>query len=402
MATVEVKLPDIGEGIAEGEIAKWLVKEGDYVKKYQPLVEVITVKVNVEIPSPYEGKVVKLLAKEGQVLKVGEPLLLIETPEAGEKPAEVEKKAEAEASQTAAAPTQAAKPRAQVLATPAVRKLARELGVDLTTVQGTGPGGRITEEDVRRAASKPKIEAAPTRVAAIVEEKPVTRVPLKGLRRIIADHLVTAKTRAALVTIFDYADASALISLREALKPKAEERGVKLTYLPIIMKLLVPVLRQYPMLNANVDDERGEIIVFQEINIGVAVDAPEGLTVPIVKNVEKKDVFTLAAELEALSNKARQGKLSLDDVKGGTFSITNYGAIGGLRGTPIINYPEVAILGTGRIEKRPVVVNDEIVVRPVMELALTVDHRVVDGGYMSGFLNTLKQYLENPGYAALV
>ncbi len=402
MATVEVKLPDIGEGIAEGEIAKWLVKEGDYVKKYQPLVEVITVKVNVEIPSPYEGKVVKLLAKEGQVLKVGEPLLLIETPEAGEKPAEVEKKAEAEASQTAAAPTQAAKPRAQVLATPAVRKLARELGVDLTTVQGTGPGGRITEEDVRRAASKPKIEAAPTRVAAIVEEKPVTRVPLKGLRRIIADHLVTAKTRAALVTIFDYADASALISLREALKPKAEERGVKLTYLPIIMKLLVPVLRQYPMLNANVDDERGEIIVFQEINIGVAVDAPEGLTVPIVKNVEKKDVFTLAAELENLSNKARQGKLSLDDVKGGTFSITNYGAIGGLRGTPIINYPEVAILGTGRIEKRPVVVNDEIVVRPVMELALTVDHRVVDGGYMSGFLNTLKQYLENPGYAALV
>ncbi|HID04746.1 MAG TPA: 2-oxo acid dehydrogenase subunit E2, partial [Aigarchaeota archaeon] len=293
----------------------------------------------------------------------------------------------------------AAKPKAQVLATPAVRKLARELGVDLATIQGTGPGGRITEEDVRRAA-KPRVEAAPA--ATVAEAKPVQRIPIKGLRRIIADHLTTAKNRAALVTIFDYADASALISLRESLKPRAEELGVKITYLPIIMKLLVPVLRQYPMVNANVDDEKGEVILFQECNIGVAVDAPEGLTVPVVKNVESKDVFTLARELEQLSEKARQGKLSLDDVRGGTFSITNYGAIGGLRGTPIINYPEVAILGTGRIEKRPVVVGDEITVRPIMELALTADHRIVDGGYMSGFLNTLKKYIENPGYAAMV
>ncbi|HIQ30489.1 MAG TPA: 2-oxo acid dehydrogenase subunit E2 [Candidatus Caldiarchaeum subterraneum] len=395
MVVVEVKLPDIGEGIAEGEVAKWLVKEGDHVSKYQPLVEVITVKVNVEIPSPYEGRVVKLLASEGQVLKVGEPLLVIETAEAGEKPVEET----AQPLQTEAPVPTAAKPKAQVLATPAVRKLARELGVDLATIQGTGPGGRITEEDVRRAA-KPRVEAAPA--ATVAEAKPVQRIPIKGLRRIIADHLTTAKNRAALVTIFDYADASALISLRESLKPRAEELGVKITYLPIIMKLLVPVLRQYPMVNANVDDEKGEVILFQECNIGVAVDAPEGLTVPVVKNVESKDVFTLARELEQLSEKARQGKLSLDDVRGGTFSITNYGAIGGLRGTPIINYPEVAILGTGRIEKRPVVVGDEITVRPIMELALTADHRIVDGGYMSGFLNTLKKYIENPGYAAMV
>jgi len=395
MVVVEVKLPDIGEGIAEGEVAKWLVKEGDHVSKYQPLVEVITVKVNVEIPSPYEGRVVKLLASEGQVLKVGEPLLVIETAEAGEKPVEET----AQPLQTETPVPTAAKPKAQVLATPAVRKLARELGVDLATIQGTGPGGRITEEDVRRAA-KPRVEAAPA--ATVAEAKPVQRIPIKGLRRIIADHLTTAKNRAALVTIFDYADASALISLRESLKPRAEELGVKITYLPIIMKLLVPVLRQYPMVNANVDDEKGEVILFQECNIGVAVDAPEGLTVPVVKNVESKDVFTLARELEQLSEKARQGKLSLDDVRGGTFSITNYGAIGGLRGTPIINYPEVAILGTGRIEKRPVVVGDEITVRPIMELALTADHRIVDGGYMSGFLNTLKKYIENPGYAAMV
>ena len=395
MVVVEVKLPDIGEGIAEGEVAKWLVKEGDHVSKYQPLVEVITVKVNVEIPSPYEGRVVKLLASEGQVLKVGEPLLVIETAEAGEKPVEET----AQPLQTETPVPTAAKPKPQVLATPAVRKLARELGVDLATIQGTGPGGRITEEDVRRAA-KPRVEAAPA--ATVAEAKPVQRIPIKGLRRIIADHLTTAKNRAALVTIFDYADASALISLRESLKPRAEELGVKITYLPIIMKLLVPVLRQYPMVNANVDDEKGEVILFQECNIGVAVDAPEGLTVPVVKNVESKDVFTLARELEQLSEKARQGKLSLDDVRGGTFSITNYGAIGGLRGTPIINYPEVAILGTGRIEKRPVVVGDEITVRPIMELALTADHRIVDGGYMSGFLNTLKKYIENPGYAAMV
>jgi len=398
---VEVRLPDIGEGIAEGEVAKWLVREGDYVEKYQPLVEIITVKVNVEIPSPYEGRVVKLLAKEGQVLKVGEPLLIIETPEE----ARVEAKPVAEEAKVAAAKPEAIttthveKPGQQVLATPAVRKLARELGVDLTKVKGTGPGGRITEEDVRRAA---EMKAPPARPVAAPPERveAITRIPIRGVRRMIAEHLVLSKTRGAHVTIFDYVDASALVSLRDSLR--SEERGVRITYLPIIMKLLVPVLRHFPMLNGNVDDERGEVVLYSEYNFGIAVDTQEGLVVPVIKNVERKDVFTLASELEQLSTKAREGKLSLEDVKGGTFSITNYGALGGLSGTPIINYPEIAILGTGRIEKRPLVVNDEIKVKPVMELALTFDHRIIDGGYASRFMNTLKKYLENPAYAALL
>lgn len=381
---VLLKLPDIGEGIGEGEIARWLVKEGDLVKKYQPLVEVLTVKVNVEIPSPYEGQVVKLLVREGQVVKVGEPLAEIQTSQeqAEAPPQEIQRPAPLE------------KPQEQrVLATPAVRKLARELGVDLTLVKGSGPGGRITEEDVRKAASlSPPVATVAKPEAAALEE----RIPLRGLRRMIAEKLVKSVSRAALVTTLDYIDATQLIRLREEVRHMEEERGVKITFLPFIMKALVKALREFPMLNATVDDEKQEIVVYKYYNFGVAVDTPEGLLVPVVKNVENKDVMTLAAEINELAEKARRGALKLEDVSGGTFSITNYGAIGGLTGTPLINYPEVAILGVGRVEKRPAVEGERVIVRPEIDLALTFDHRVVDGGYVGRFMNRLKQYLENP------
>ncbi|MEM1944489.1 MAG: dihydrolipoamide acetyltransferase family protein [Nitrososphaerota archaeon] len=377
MTLIQVKLPDMGEGIAEGEIVKWLVREGDIVKKYQPLAEIMTVKVNVEVPSPYGGRVVRLLAKEGDVLPVGQPFIEIETADEVET---VQSHVEAPSTPVQrAAPTE--KREVQVMATPAVKRLAKELGVELEKVTGTGPGGRILEEDVRRAAS---------RTGEVVS---LTRIPLKGLRRIIVEKLVAAKTKTALVTVFESVDSGELIALRDELRRSRE--GVKLTYLPLIMKALVKAVEEYPQMNGWIDEEKSEIVLSKSVNVGVAVDAPDGLVVPIVKNVESKDVWVLAAEIESLAEKARSGKLSLDDVRGGTISISNYGSLGSLSGTPIVNYPEIAVVGVGRIEKRPVVRDDQIVIRPMMDLAVTMDHRAVDGGTMGGFVLSLKKHLEN-------
>ncbi len=368
---VVVKLPDIGEGIAEGEVIRFLVKVGDFVEKYQPLAEVMTVKVNVEIPSPVQGRVVKLLAEPGQVLKVGEPFIEIETQEAAEeKPAET-----VQVAATASKPEMM--PHAgEVLATPAVRKLAKELGVDLSKVVGTGPGGRVLEEDVRRAAASAE-----------------TRIPMKGLRRMIAERLVQAKSRAALVTVFEEVDAGQIVEVRNELRQQRQD--LKITYMPLIMKAIVAAVGEVPSVNGWVDDDREEIVLSREVNIGFAVDTPSGLLVPILKNVEKKDVWTLAREVEELAEKARQGKLSLEDVRGGTISISNYGALNSLSGTPIVNYPEIAIVGVGRVEKKPVVRDGQITVGDVMQIAVTFDHRAVDGGTMAAFVNALKKHLEN-------
>ncbi|MEM4303801.1 MAG: dihydrolipoamide acetyltransferase family protein [Candidatus Caldarchaeum sp.] len=370
---VVVKLPDIGEGIAEGEVIRYLVKDGDYVDKYQPLVEIMTVKVNVEIPSPVKGRVVKILAQPGQVLKVGEPFIEIESEEAVE---EVQSRAPVTTS-PAEAPSQLRKT-AAVIATPAVKKLAKELGVDLSRVQGSGPGGRITEEDVRRAAGGYE-----------------TRIPIKGLRRMIAEKLVTAKSKTALVTVFEEVNAEELVKLRDEMRQVQREKGVKLTFMPFIMKAIMETVKQYPAVNGWIDEEKNEIVLSKIVNIGFAVDSPDGLLVPVVKNVESKDVWALAKEVEELAEKARLGKLSLDDVRGGTISISNYGALGSLSGTPIVNYPEIAIVGVGRLEKRPVVKDGQVVVGEVIQLAVTMDHRAVDGGTMGGFVLALKKNLEN-------
>ncbi|MEM2236752.1 MAG: dihydrolipoamide acetyltransferase family protein [Candidatus Caldarchaeum sp.] len=370
---VVIKLPDIGEGIAEGEVIRYLVNEGDYVDKYQPLVEIMTVKVNVEIPSPVKGRVVKIIAQPGQVLKVGEPFIEIESEEAVE-----EVQARAPATTSAAETSPQLRKTASVIATPAVKKLAKELGVDLSRVQGTGPGGRITEEDVRRAASGYE-----------------TRIPIKGLRRMVAEKLVTAKSKTALVTVFEEVNAEELVKLRDEMRQLQHEKGVKLTFMPFIMKALTEAVKQYPAINGWIDEEKNEIVLSKVVNIGFAVDTPNGLLVPIVKNVESKDIWTLAKEVEELAEKARLGKLSLDDVRGGTISISNYGSLGSLSGTPIVNYPEIAIVGVGRLERRPVVKDGQVVVGEVIQLAVTMDHRAVDGGTMSGFVLALKKNLEN-------
>lgn len=395
-------MPDIGEGVAEGEVVKWLVKEGDEVKENQPLVEIMTDKVNVEIPSPKKGTILKLSAKEGEVIKVGQVLITIG--EKGEQPSK------AVTSVTAAepiAPSRAAmispavavgtsvptKPH-EVLATPATRKLARDLGVDLAHVQGTGPGGRITDDDVRRF--KPGIKPAVVGVGVAGLRGAEERIPLRGIRRKIAERMIKSKHTAAHVTHVDEVDMTEVVQLREKAKHAAEKRGVKMTYLPFIIKALIPALKQYPYLNATLDDEKEEIVLKKYYNMGIATATDQGLVVPVLKDAEHKSITQLAEEIEKLSTKARAGQLTLDEIQGSTFTITNVGGIGGVFATPIINYPEVAILGVHKITKRPIVKDNQIVVRDMTYLSISFDHRVLDGAMAAEFMNMIKQYLEDP------
>jgi pyruvate dehydrogenase E2 component (dihydrolipoamide acetyltransferase) len=394
-------LPDIGEGVAEGEIVKWLVKEGDEVKENQPLVEVMTDKVNVEIPSPKKGTVLKLNAKEGEVIKVGRVLITIG--EKGEQSLSVvttivaaEPIAPSRAAMASPATTlgtSVPKP-PEVLATPATRKLARDLGVDLAHVQGTGPGGRITDEDVRRFT--PGIKPAVVAVGVAGPRGAEERIPLRGIRRKIAERMVKSKHTAAHVTHVDEVDMTEVVQLREKAKQAAEKRGVKMTYLPFIIKALIPALKQYPYLNSTLDDEKEEIVLKRYYNIGIATATEQGLVVPVLKDAEHKSITQLAEEIEKLSTKARTTQLTLDEIQGSTFTITNVGGIGGVFATPIINYPEVAILGLHKITKRPVVKDNQIVIRDMTYVSLSFDHRVLDGAMAAEFMNMIKQYLEDP------
>ncbi|MGP8068499.1 MAG: dihydrolipoamide acetyltransferase family protein [Candidatus Bathyarchaeia archaeon] len=407
----EFRLPDIGEGVAEGEVVKWLVKEGDAVKENQPLVEIMTDKVNVEIPSPKQGIIQKLMAKEGEVVKVGQALLAIEE-ESGQPGVSVPERAAVPTKPSiptsAKTPTIAKQPEVplatapqasrkpdEVLATPATRKLARDLSVDLTVVQGTGRGGRITDEDVQRFKQLGRTVAAVTVTTSGprgVEE----RVPLRGIRRKVAEHMLKSKNATAQVTHVDEVDMTEVVHLRERANASAEKRGVKLTYLPFVIKALIPALKQYPYLNSSLDDEREEIVLKKYYNIGIATDTESGLVVPVVKDAEHKSITQLATEIATLSEKAHAGQLALNEVQGSTFTITNVGGIGGMFATPIINYPEVAILGIHKITKRPVVKDSEITIRDMTYLSLSFDHRVLDGAMTARFVNTIKQYLEDP------
>jgi len=401
----EFKLPDVGEGVAEGEVVKWLVKEGAEVKENQPLVEIMTDKVNVEISSPKKGTILKLNAKEGEVVKVGQVLLVIgekgeqaptgPPPSTPATPAQVVAKP-AEVTRTATVvPAAAPKKPQEILATPSTRKLARDLGVDLAIVQGTGPGGRITDDDVRRFKESGRRPAAvvvtiPTKAG--VEE----RVPLRGIRRKIAEHMIKSTHTAAHVSHVDEVDMTEVVHLREKAKVSAEKRGVKLTYLPFIIKALIPALKQYPYLNASLDDEREEIILKKYYNIGIATNTEQGLVVPVIKDADHKSITQLAEEVAKLSERARTGQLTLDEIQGSTFTITNVGAIGGVFATPIINYPEVAILGVHKITKRPVVKDNQVVIRDMTYFSVSFDHRVLDGAMAAQFMTVIKQYLEDP------
>lgn len=408
----EFKFPDIGEGLTEGEIVRWLVKEGDEIKEGQPLVEVETDKALAEIPSPKTGVILKILAKEKEIVKVGQVIVVIG--EKGEalaapppKPKSVgvvgeleEAPEEVPAVAAKAEPVKTVLVSEHALATPAVRVLAKELGVDINKVQGTGPEGRVLEKDVRQLAEskeKPVEEVKkPVKVKKYDLYGYVERIPLRGVRRSIAKAMVKSKYTAPHVTAMDEADVTELWKIREKEKKAAEKKGIKLTILPFIIKSVLAGLSEHPYLNASLDDENEEIILKKYFNIGVATDTPEGLMVPVVKNAKEKSIFQIAEELTKLAEKARDRTIDLADLKGGTFTISNYGALGGIYATPIINYPEVAILGVGKIKDTPVVRNGKVVVRKILSLALSFDHRVVDGGEGARFLNTVIAHLEDP------
>jgi pyruvate dehydrogenase E2 component (dihydrolipoamide acetyltransferase) len=399
----EFKLPDIGEGVHEGEVVKWFVKEGDAVKENDPMVEVMTDKVTVQIPSPVTGKILQLRAKEGEVVKVGSTLVVFG--EAGEGPPPMP----APPTQTSLPPAPATRsapspvpsvppPSGDVLAAPAVRRLAKELNVDLAAIRGSGPQGRLTEDDVRKAARGPAMGAvsAPTPAVAVTSTGPEERIPIHGLRKRIFDKMAKSNVTAAHFTYVDEVDMTEMVHLRDHLKTSADRKDIKLTFLPFFIKATLAALKEFPALNASVDDERQEIVVKRYYNIGIATATDEGLTVTVVHDADRKDLWDLAKEIERLSNAARDKKLALAEVQGSTFTITSLGKEGGILATPIINWPEVAILGIHKIEKRPVVRDDQIVIRDMMYLSCSFDHRIVDGHIGAAFVQNVRNNLEHP------
>jgi len=384
----EFRLPDVGEGISEAEIVRWLVAEGALVREDQDIVEIETDKAIVALPSPHTGKIVKLHRKEGDLTEVGEILVSIETEDAGADAPSADRGTVV----GSLGGEQVVDLPAPVKAAPAVRALAKRLGIDLAKIRGTGREGNITREDVELAAagsprSEPREGDHPG---------PIERIPLRGLRRTIAKRMHQARQRISDVTIWEDADITALDRLRAQEKAIAAKRGVKLTYLPYVIQATIDALKAHPYLNASLDDEREEILLKKFYHIGIAVDTADGLMVFAIKRADCKSLLELAREISALAEKARTRKLELAELRGSTFTITNYGVIGATYGTPIINYPEVGILGIGRIQDRVVVDDGAIAIHKIMPLSLAFDHRVVDGVEAARFLNAIIERLENP------
>jgi len=384
----EFKLPDIGEGVVEGEIVQWKVKTGDYVKEDEPLVEIMTDKATVEIPSPKEGKVVEVIGKEGEKVKVGSVLVRIET--ISEEVPMKEKSKEGE------------KEIKRVLATPAIRKLARELNIDLNEIQGSGEDGRILHEDLLRFKEKISPTAKSVEYETLSKEKTKEAepfeeyIPLIGIRKKIAEKMSLSKNKIPDYGYVDEVDMTEIIELRDKILPIAEEKKIKFTFLPIIIKALIKALKKYPIINSVLDEENGRIIIKKYYNIGIATATEKGLIVPVIKNADKKSMLELAKEIEELADLARTGRIKLEDLQGGTFSITNIGSIGGLFAFPIINYPETAIMGINKIKKRAVVRDDKIEIRDMMYISFSFDHRVIDGAIGAEFAQYLIRNLENP------
>ncbi|MCR8641813.1 2-oxo acid dehydrogenase subunit E2 [Paenibacillus sp. N1-5-1-14] len=420
---VEFKLPDVGEGMHEGEISKWLVKEGDQVQKDQPIVEVQTDKVNAELSSPVTGIVKKILFAEGDTVHVGQTLFVVDDNSEVEVAAAIEvegiswteeKLVLGVEEDRQVVSVHALQPKLKrALATPYVRQLARELKVDIEQVTSTGPSGRITEEDVQRYAASlhqkqtvVEVEVSPIfakqDLNEIVSEvmnhsrEVEQRQPIKGIRKKIAEHMVKSVSIIPHVTHVDEIEMDGLLAMRGKLKSIAEQRSIKLTFLPFFIKALCFALKEFPQLNASIDDATNEMILKQYYHIGVATDTQDGLIVPVVKHADQKTIFQIAEEISALAAQARDGKLTLNQITGGTFTVSNVGAIGGLYATPIINHPEVGILALHKVEKRHVVRQDESVIRSMMYMSLSFDHRIIDGVMAVRFTNRIKQLLENP------
>lgn len=461
--TFEFTLPDVGEGVSEGELVSWLVEEGDTVTEDQPVAEVETDKALVEIPSPVDGTVRERRFEPGDIIPVGDVFVTFNVEGEPVEPADESDESDGDAPAAESAPTETGR----VFAPPSVRRLARELGVDIATVSGSGPSGRITEGDVRAAASDPdespaeqvthagddtggataaepagrdrtlavpatrgvardagvdindvpasdEVEgeafvtaddvkafaeggvAATAEPAGPTPEGAVEHIPYRGVRRTIGEQMERSMFTAPHVTHHELIRVDELVETREALKPVAEEQGVKLTYLPFVIKALIAALREHPVLNAELDEEAERIELKQYYNVGIATATEAGLMVPVLKDADKKGMLELASESRALAQRARDRTISPDEFQDGTITITNFGAIGGDFATPILNYPEVAIVGLGELKQRPVVEDGDVVAAWTLPLSITIDHRVIDGAEVAEFAGTLGGYLSDP------
>lgn len=427
----QFRLPDIGEGIHEGEIVKWFVKPGDKVQEDDVLCEVQNDKAVVEIPSPVEGTVEEVLVSEGTVATVGQVLITFDAPgyedlkfkgDEGEEapkyetPVEtasaepVEAAAAASTSNQAAAQAEPVDPNRRIIAMPSVRKYARDKGVDITMVNGSGNNGRVLKTDIdaflsggvptqatqatSAATQAEETKPAPTPIPA--GQYPETREKMSGIRKAIAKAMVNSKHTAPHVTLMDEVDVTKLVANRKKYKEVAANKGIKLTFLPYVVKALTSALREFPALNTSLDDATNEIIHKHYYNIGIAADTEKGLLVPVVKDADRKSIFTISQEINELGAKARDGKLAPDEMKGASCTISNIGSAGGQWFTPVINHPEVAILGIGRIAEKPVVKDGEIVAAPVLAVSLSFDHRMIDGATAQNALNHIKRLLNDP------
>ncbi len=422
----EFRLPDIGEGVVEGEVVKWLVAPGDPVREDQPMVEVMTDKATVEIPSPRAGTIKEIRAEAGKLCKVGAVMVVIDEAGGGARPVEkqpatakeerqFESKLPAEAHKTGANGNAHAPQTAQtahsnreggkVLATPATRKLARDLGVDLSSVRASGDNGRVTSDDVRAAAggavqhagtlqSVPPVKA----YAPIATQKEMgdERIPFRGVRKKIAENMHRSRQTAAHFTYVEECDMTELVALRKRARARAEERGLKLSFLPFIVKAVCAGLKKFPIVNATLDEATQEIVLRKRYHVGVAAATDAGLIVPVLRDADQRSLFDLAKSLDELSEKARTGKASRDDITGSTFTISSLGTLGGVLATPIINHPEVAILGVHKIKPAAVVRDGQIVIREMMNLSISLDHRIVDGYEGAQFLQHVIALLEDP------
>lgn len=415
MALFEFKLPDIGEGVTEGEIVAWHVKAGDVVKEDQVLLEVMTDKATVTVPSPKSGTVVKTYGNLGDLAKVHHPLVDLEVSGAGSTAAPKSNGHAPSApapivAQVAAAPVASASvtPAEKVLATPVTRRMAREHNIDLGQVAGSGPQGRVLKTDVeafiasggagRAAANTNAAVARPVQAWAPLTSNAVDqRVPIRGLRKKIAEKMVKSKFTAPHYAFVEEVDASALVALRNGLNEKLAAEKVKLSFLPFFVKAVLAAFKKFPQVNANMDEAAQDLIVRGDRNIGIAAMTEQGLTVPVLRNADRLSIRQLGSEIGRLGNAARDSKLKLEELTGGTFTITSLGQTGGLFATPIINHPEVAIMGVHRMRKRAVVTDDDqIVIKPIMLFSFCFDHRVIDGATGAEFAYEVIKYVERP------
>ena len=373
------KLADIGEGIVEGEISKWFVKKGDIVKENQPLVEVITEKVTVELPSPVNGKIIEIGPDSGKIVKVGETVVIIddgsetETNQEIQVP-EIENQIKNELRKN--------NKNKKLIATPAVKRLAKELGIDLIKVIGTGENGKIIEKDVKRFSK-------------LQDSNNEERISIKGTRKTIAERLSKSSHRVVQAWIMEEIDMNRVSELKTKLKDH-RNKEIKLTYMPFIIKAVIESLKTNPKINASLDEETNDIVIKRDFNIGIATDTERGLVVPVIRKAQEKNIFELAKEINELVSLAKNNKLNIENLQGGTFTVTNIGSIGGISSIPIVNHPEVAILAVNKIMKKVVLWENEIIARDRVYLSLSFDHRVLDGADIARFLNSIKDYLQDP------